>query len=144
MKKVFCFLRIENGQILNKEAVRKMFNELKDGRYKLEASQRNNRSTNQNDYYWLILTDYIQPALYDLGWQEVKTKEDAHEFCKEMFLKVTEINHQTGEERKRIKSTTELSTVEFGVYLEEIWQWAAAYLSISIPSPNESLKLDLV
>ena len=89
-----------------------------------------------------MLTDYVQPALYSEGWREIKTKEDAHQFVADMFLKVKLINEETGEMRERIKSTTELTKEQFNVYLEEIWQWAAEYLSITIPAPNEQTLID--
>lgn len=51
------------------------------------------------------------------------------------------VNEETGEEKTRIRSTTELTKIEFNTYLEEIWQWAAEYLSITIPAPNERFVL---
>lgn len=141
MRKVSCIIHIRDGQIMNKSAVKKMFDELTDGRYLATVESKNKRSLPQNAYYWMILTDYIQPALYDLGWRSIKTKDDAHFFVADMFLKQKVVNEETGEVKERIKSTTELSTMEFNVYLSEIIEWAAEYLSISIPEPNSQLCL---
>lgn len=137
MKNSFI-LHIENGKVVNRKVVSNGFN-LKDGRYNVEITDYNKRSNPQNNYYWQILTDFIQPGLYDLGWREIKTKDDAHDFMREMFLKVKEVNEISGDERTRIKSTTELSTTEFNVYLEEIAQFAAEFLGVEIPEPNSQL-----
>ncbi len=118
------------------------FKELKAGRYKATIAKAKQRSLQQNDYYWLILTEYVQPALYDAGWREIKSKHDAHEFTRSMFLKEKIVNEVTGEVIERTKSTTELTTIQFMEYLEEIWQWAAEYLSITIPAPNTQTTID--
>jgi hypothetical protein len=123
-------------------ALRDYLNELPEGKYKIVVQKADKRSNDQNSYYWQILELYVYPGLYDLGWRQIKSKEDAHDFMREMFLKTKEINNETGEERMRIKSTTELTKMQFSEYLQEIWQWAAEYLSITIPAPNEQLKLN--
>lgn len=145
MSKVFTILHIRNGEIANPQALEKLYAALKekDGRYLLSADRKNKRTNNQNAYYWMILTDYIQPALYNEGWNNIKTKDDAHEFISDLFLKVKVINEVSGDSWTRTKSTSELSTVEFNLYLEEIWQWAAEYLNVNIPSPNEQLIFNL-
>jgi len=141
MAKYLCIARIEGGKIQNPKAVKTLFEALKDGKYKVEISPLNTRSLNQNSYYWMMLTEYVQPALYDIGWSDIKTKEAAHEFVAGLFLKRKIINEQTWEETQRVKSTTELSKTEFNEYLEDIWKWAAEYLSITIPAPNEQFTL---
>jgi hypothetical protein len=132
-------IHIEDGKLINRTAVAAAFSILHDGKYKMELSSYKIRSLSQNNYYWQMIENYIQPGLYDLGWRDIKSKEAAHDFVRELFLKIKIINEQTGEEMERIKSTTELTTTQFNEYLEEIWQWAAEYLLISIPAPNEQL-----
>lgn len=141
MTKVFGILVKENGEIANKAKVRQLFDQLKDGRYRVEIDKWDKRSNPQNNYYWLILSDYVQPALLEQGWQHVKTKEDAHFFVADLFLRVKVVNEETGEVRERVRSTTELTKGEFNVYLNEIWQWAAEYLQTVIPEPNQALSL---
>lgn len=142
MKKDFAIITIKDGIIQNRKALKELFT-VKDGKYKVELSKINKRSLNQNSYYWLMLTEYVQPGLYDQGWSHIKSKEDAHEFVADLFLKVKVVNEETGEMKERIKSTTELSKTDFNVYLEEIWQWAAEYLTITIPSPNQQMEIEL-
>ena len=141
MAKHFCILSIAENKIQNPKTIRTLIDSLKDGKYKLEISSMTTRSLSQNGYYWMMLTEYVQPALYDLGWSDIKTKEAAHEFVCSLFLKTKIINETSGEEIERVRSTTELSKIEFNTYLEEIWRWAAEYLSIAIPAPNEQFVL---
>lgn len=133
-------LHFNHGTLLNRTTGKKFFGQLH-GKYLIEAAKFNKRSNPQNSYYWLMLTMYVQPALYEAGWDNIKTKDDAHEFVAEMFLTVKMTNEKTGESKPRVRSTTELTKEEFNIYLEEIWRWAAEYLGITIPSPNEQLDM---
>lgn len=137
----WCIIKAIDGKPGSQKKIADLFAQLKDGTYKLEAKTFGKRSLNANAYYWMILTDYVQPALYDVGWREVKTKDDAHIFVTNLFLKTKMVNEQTWEETTRVKSTASLSVKEFGEYLEEIIQWAAEYLSIEIPPPAKQLAL---
>lgn len=137
MSKEFCIVHLKDGIVQNRKPVTILFQSLKDGKYLLEVSKADKRTNPQNRYYWQMLTLFVQPALYQQGWAEIKTKEDAHVFVSEIFLKVKIVNQVTGEIKERIKSTTELNKDDFNIYLEEIWRWAAEYLSITIPAPNE-------
>jgi hypothetical protein len=140
MQKAFTILHKTDDPETNKRAIKKLFDlwkELKEGKWSLEAKSLTKRSLQANAYYWLILTEYVQPALYECGWREVKTKEDAHHFVAKLFLKVKMVNENTFEESERVKSTTELTKEEFQIYLEEIRQWGAEYMNIYIPEPNE-------
>jgi hypothetical protein len=87
------------------------------------------------------MTRYVQPGLYDAGWREIKTKEDAHEFVAKMFLKVKIRNEITDDVTEMVRSTTSLSKEDFNIYLEEIWQWSAQYLGVVIPEPNTQFTL---
>lgn len=141
MAKHFTILNISEGKIQNPKAIKTLIESLKDGKWQIEISSLNKRSNQVNRYYWLMLTDYVQPALYNAGWREIKNKEAAHEFVADLFLKVKLVNEATGEMKQRVRSTTELSKAEFNTYLEEIWQWSAEYLGVVIPAPNEQFVL---
>ena len=78
----------------------------------------------QNAYYWKIVVPIIKTGLIEIGYENVKTDEDAHQVMKGLFLKD---QHEP--------TTTKLTTKEYSIYLESIYQWAAEYLSVNIPSP---------
>lgn len=108
----------------NKGAFEKYLQSL-EGRIELTVKkQRRHRSNNQNNYYFGVV---IQMLSEELGY----TPEEMHEALKFHFLR---------DESRRlptVKSTADLSTVEFESYLTQIRQWAAIELNISIPLPNE-------
>lgn len=130
---------IESGKISNPQEIKKLFAELQDGIYLVRVATRKARSLDQNEYYWGVVCDMVRDALNDSGYREVKTPEDAHEIMKMLFLKKKKYNRKNGRTTQTIGSTTTLTTVEFNIYIDEIIQWAAEYLSIQIPLPNEIL-----
>ncbi|MBO9151906.1 hypothetical protein ACFOTA_06785 [Chitinophaga sp. GCM10012297] len=129
---------IENGQIKNPTDIRKQFSGLKDGTYLVKVSARKVRSLHQNAYYWGVVCDMVKDGLIEAGFAEVSSPDDAHEVLKGLFLKREIVSLETGEVLTGSKSTTELTTLEFNTYIEKIQHWAAEYLGISIPSPNEN------
>ena len=70
------------------------------------------------------------------------TNEQVHEMLKLKFLKESIlVNEETGEYLERIKSTTELSTVDFMEYIQQIQKFAIEYFNTEIPDPNQELTL---
>jgi RNA-binding protein YhbY len=132
-----CIIYIEAGRITNQVDIRKKFAELKDGIYQVKVSTRKKRSLSQNAYYWGVVCDMVKQGLYEAGYRSVRTSDDAHEVMKILFLKKRIVNEDTGEVIEIIGSTASLTTEEFIIYIEEIIQWAAEYLGIQIPLPNE-------
>lgn len=136
------FVTIRDNVIANKNAVRKAFADLKDGLYKVTIVGARKRSSKQNRFYWLILSDFIQPRFYELGYREVKTPEDVHSFLTNRFLSRKILNEDTGEVIGEVtRSTTELTTVEWEEYREDINQFASEYLGIVLPDPNQQLAM---
>jgi hypothetical protein len=113
---------IVNGKVANPSDLRAIFDALQDGVYQIKVSPRRVRSLPQNKYYWGVVVDLVHQGLVDAGFNEVKTPEDAHEVMKNQFL------HQG--------STVDLTTTQFNEYLDQVAQWAAEYLGISIPLPD--------
>lgn len=88
--------------------------------------KKKHRSGEQNSYYWGVVIDIISGAT---GF----TPQEAHDAVRYKFL-----TDMTGE-LPRVKSTTELSTVEFMEYIAEIQRFGAEYLDVYIPDPNEAI-----
>lgn len=141
--KTQIFVHITHNQITNKQVIRKAFEELKDGRYLVSIENGKNRTSPQNRYYWGCCLPLVKDGLQGIGYREVKTNEDAHEVLKYLFLKKVIPNEETGEVIETLGTTTKLSTTEFNEYIDQIIQWAAEYLSIQIPLPNEQLQINL-
>lgn len=83
------------------------------------------RSRNQNDYYWAVLIDILSNHF---GY----SPDEMHEALKWEFLRTVEPGKPD-----RVKSTTELTTIEAEAYYEHIRRWAAAEYDIYIPLPSE-------
>jgi hypothetical protein len=85
---------------------------------------RKDRSGQQNNFYWSVVVEI-------LGKELGMTAQETHEALKIKFLSRTDKALLT------VKSTTQLSTKEFMEYTEAIQRWAAEFLNINIPNPNE-------
>lgn len=99
------------------------------------------RSNPQNQFYWGVVVVLITNYIVDAG--NVWTREDTHLCLRGMFLKTAVLVNESGECIERIRSTTELSTIEWEEYIEQIRAWAASSLGAIIPMPNEQIELFL-
>ena len=135
------FFHISNNAITNKKLVKEAFEGLKDGRYLLTLESHNNRSNDQNKYYWSGVIPLVKEGLKEIGYREITTKEQTHDLMKTMFLKKNIVNEITGEVLESIGSTTDLSTIEFSEYIDRIAQFSAEYLSIEILPPNTQVPM---
>ena len=86
---------------------------------------RTKRSDVQNSYYWGVVIELLSK---ELGYD----KDEIHEILKYKFLQSNAMG------MPYVKSTTKLSTGEFEEYLSKIKRWAAEFLHIVIPDPNEA------
>ena len=106
-----------------------------DGRYYVSIKKKNNRSNQQNKFYWGCLLPLVKQGLIDQGYNEVKTNDDAHEVIKALFLK-KHISNGDGIALEITGTTTSLSTIEFNELISNVQQWAAEFLGVVIPDPN--------
>lgn len=136
-------LHIDKGQITNTKAVRNAFDELQDGHYLVRIEPKKTRSLNQNAYFHGVMVPMVLQGLRDAGFNEIKTPEDAKDIIKSLFLKKIIKNKISGEEIPVIRHTSELTTVEFNIMMEECGQWASEYLEIFIPPPNYQTTMQL-
>jgi hypothetical protein len=134
-------LNIANRQICNLTNAKEVFNSLKDGKYLVQIKSIKKRSLPQNAYYWGVVVPMVKDGLQQVGYNDVKENEDAHEIMKYLFLKKKMKSELNDDEIIIAGSTADLKTKQFNIYLEEIWQWAAEYLNIQIPHPNEQTVL---
>lgn len=128
---------IRNRKIMNMPELRKFFNEMKDGRHLLTSKDFRKRSLQQNAYYWAVVVPMVRRGLFDAGFDEAINDEIAHEVIKRVHLKKEIVSKQTGDMIEIPGSTTKLSIPEFNDFLEKVCRWAAEYLGVVIPSPNE-------
>lgn len=91
-----------------------------------------NRSIQQNKYYFGVVLEVLSE---DTGYHV----EELHEILKALFLsRAMDIRTKKGNEKvTTVRSTADLTTVEFEEYIERIRQWASSELAIWIPEPHE-------
>jgi hypothetical protein len=95
--------------------------------------KKKHRSVQQNRYYWLIVTMLSDHTGF--------TKDELHAILKSKFLRTEKASEQSGLIYEYIKSTTELTTVEYMDYLESVRQFAVEEFDIQLPEPNEQLQV---
>ena len=132
---------IKEGKINNPKVIREAFDSLDDGIYSLTIERSKKRSLQQSAYYWGCCVPLVKEGLRNMGFNEVKSNDDAHLVMKHLFLKKKIVSEVTGDEIIVETSTTTLSKEAFNFFLEEVWQWASSYLNIQIPQPNEQISL---
>lgn len=93
----------------------------------ISMSRYSMRSDKENRYYWAVIVKTLADFC---GY----TSEEMHEALKWQFLKVV-----TPGKPNKVRSTSDLTTVEAEEYYESIRQWAAQEYGVIIPLPNEVL-----
>jgi len=127
------FKRKYSGKVINNKLVlhdkQSLTNAIKklNGKYvwlTLEVAYRQ-RTTQQNRYYWGV----VIPELCEFfGY----SADEMHEALKWKFLRVVRDGLPD-----TVRSTTELSTIEFNEYIAGISEWAFADYDIVIPTPDD-------
>ena len=123
--------KVEDGKLIffDPEKFRRLLESLSGPIELVFRKVKSPRSSQQNRYYWGVIVKILAD---ELGY----SPEDVHFALRMRFLAPPE--GQKGKESLVLpKSTTALSTKEFEGYQEEIRRWAAEFLGISIPDPNE-------
>jgi hypothetical protein len=102
------------------------------------SKPKKNRSNNQNRYYWGLVLPLIQNGLLD-ATGELRSYDNIHyKILLPLFAPTNEIvNKDTGECIVERLTSSDLTTTQFCEYIIEIQKWAAEFLGIDIPSPNE-------
>lgn len=144
MKHTICS-KVENGKLIRN---RKQLNDVvgsfegKEILITVEKAKKQ-RSNQQNRYYWGACLPLVQQGLKE-ATGELRSVESIHyNILLKMFAPVNEIvNTQTGEVITESISSSEMGTVQFMEYIQEIQKWAAEFLGIDIPSPNEETTLN--
>ncbi len=90
---------------------------------------KDNRSENQNRYYWGVV---IKMLTEELGY----LPEEMHEVLKQKFL-ISRTVKVGNTEYSIPDSSSTLNTTEFEDYLSKIRTWASQELELLIPLPND-------
>lgn len=109
----------------DKETVKAYIDKLPDKKYEVSVNlQREKRSINQNALYWL----WVACICEDTGNSKVKV----HSELGRLFLPL-----KSGKMGDEPISTTTLDTLRMKNYLDEVCLWAAEFLGIILPNPED-------
>lgn len=142
MKPLKLYAKIRDGilEFMSPDWVREKMAELKDGTYTLTIEKWfSQRTSPQNRYFHGIVVPLVFDGLVQAGFNEVKDTEDAKIVLKGLFLKKKISNGI--ETFEMIQDTHKLTTEEMAEFIDEVIMWAAVYLSITIPAPNQQLTI---
>lgn len=102
------------------------------------SKPKKSRSNNQNSFYWGVVLPLVQKGLLD-ATGELRSNDNIHyKILLPLFAATNEIaNTDSGECINERLTSSEMTTTQFCEYIIEIQKWAAEFLGIDIPSPNE-------
>lgn len=112
------------------------FRGLKPGRYRADVFSTNKRSLSQNAYEHVCFT-LAQKGLYNAGYEEIKTMEQAKAWYKEQYLTIERPNVKTGELYKVVRRTRDLSKDETTEFIDMVRRDSLEYTGVYIPTPEE-------
>lgn len=130
------------GQIVNRGRMGDFFRAHQPGSYLLTSKPKNLRSNPQNAYYWAVMIPAVFDGLREMGYDEIRLPEHAHEVIKGLFLTKTIGGNDQNKPISMAGSTTELTTIQFSELIADVQKWAIEFLNINIPSPGERLEID--
>jgi hypothetical protein len=100
------------------------------------------RSNNQNAFYWGVLIPLMQQGAKHT-WGESWSVDKAHKHLSKLFVFHESVNIKTGLITQTPKSTTELTTTDWEVYVTEIRIYLLENFDIDAPEPNQEITLQL-
>ncbi len=135
-------IHIKDHKVTNRKTANDFFLSLEDGSYVWSVKPLKVRSLSQNAYYHGCCVPAVKQGLRDIGYDDIKNNEQAHEFLKNRFLKRYVSKNGNPEEVIELPgSTANLTTTEFMDYIAEIQKFAAEWFGVVIPDPNSQTQL---
>lgn len=133
-----CIIHInDNNQIENLAAFDRFKSQLKPGKYLASFKGLSKRTPPMNAYLHGVLIPEFRKALNGVGYDEVKTDEQAKRILKSMFLTRQVTNKETGEMIEYVADTSDLTKEEMSILYDEVIKFAAENMNHQILYPNE-------
>ena len=104
------------------------------------SKKTNKRSSRQNAYYWGVIIPIIQNCIKE-EWGEVAGSEETNNFLKTNCNFVEVVNEDTGQVLRRVKSSTENTTIDQEKFHENCRTLALDFFNTEIPLPKTNLTL---
>lgn len=144
MKSIEIDTRISEGQFrINKDLIRNAIKQFEGKDIKIVFKRKyKKRSNNENAFYWGVWIPILQRAILDT-WGEIRDANDVHEIIKLNCNYEEKINEETGSFIRVPKSSTELNTYEWEFeFKQKIRQFALEFFNVTLPEPNDQLKIN--
>ena len=134
--KLQYFTTINNGTPSG--TVQEAFNSFEGQRVEITIQKaRFKRSNPQNAYFHGVVIPIVTNGLKELG--HVTSNTEVKEMLKAKFLSEP-LHLKEGVFMDRIKATSQLTKTQFADFIQEIQAFAAEFIGVQIPDPNEQLK----
>lgn len=139
--KIEIISSVENGTLKrNRTQIAEVIKSFEGKEIILTIEKKKKKRTNNQNAYLHALFTIFRNELNALG--NKFTMEEVKELCKFKFAKIDVVNEVTGEVvGQRIQGTSEMSTTELNVFIDEVIQWAAEMFKIELPYPNEEMQM---
>ena len=134
----FIIEKQENKLWRNIAAYKQYLNDLPPGRYKVIVENEDKRTPQQNKWIHSVLPEILM-GLRAVGYDEIKTTEDAKDLIKALFFKKQVTNGI--ETIDVIQGTSKTSKLDFVSRSEDIIKWANEYLGIDVAPPDKQLEV---
>jgi len=142
MIKTEIFCNVENGKVISNRKLLADTLATFSGRVSITIQKAKKVRSNQQNKYLHAAFTILSKELINYTGDERYTPAMVKDIVKCKFLTVDMINENSGEViGTRIKSTTELSTLEMSEFIDNMIRWAAEQFNINIIYPNENLEL---
>lgn len=142
--KVIISTKVVNGVVTrNRKILKETIGQFNDKEITITIEKKKKkRSTLQNSFYWGVVIQIFQAAIYE-QWGEKHSINEVHEFLKQNLHFSEKVNESTGEIIRLAKSTTTDSTTDFMGYLEEISKFGKEWFNVDVPEPNQQLEIEV-
>ena len=134
----FIIEKQDNKLWRNIKAYKQHLNDLPPGRYKIIVENEDKRTLQQSKWFHAVLPDILK-GLRDIGFDEVKTTEDAKDIVKGIFFKKQVSNGS--ETIEVVQGTSKTNKLDFASRADDIIMWASTYLGIDIAPPDHQLQV---
>ena len=145
MKAIEIETRIEGGKFRqNNDFIKQAVKEFEGKEIKLIFKRKYKQRTQQeNSFYWGVWVPIMQRAVRDT-WGEILSPKEVHEIIKLNCNYEEKVNEENGLFIRVPKSSTSLNTYEWEIeFKQKIRQFAFDFFNITLPEPNEQLKIEM-
>ena|SRR3990167_333496 len=143
-RKISAYGKIKDGKLIieHRQYFDMLLSEFEEGDVSITISQvKNTRSAKMNRYYFgVVIASLVKYFNEEMTFGDKVDAETVHEIFKVKYLNKGTATMPDGQILQLSATTTSLSNTEFIEYWENVIAWAAQYVGVIIPLPNEDFR----